>query len=71
MNNVRDDRDLRPRLVKLHIAADDHVRLRLAAVMLDQGIAEFCQKAVVARSQELTKDIQLPGGAAKSQGAKR
>ena len=50
----------KPRLIKLFVKFEDHVRLRLAAVMSDQAVAEFCRELVLAKALELTKGIPLP-----------
>jgi hypothetical protein len=56
----------KPRLIKLLVDPEEHMRLRLAAAMMDQGMSEFCRATVVEKVRELTKDIKLAKRSAKS-----
>jgi hypothetical protein len=57
--------DSKPRMIKILIDPEDHMRLRLASAMTDQGISEFCQVTVVEKARQLTKDIKLPKASTK------
>lgn len=52
--------DPKPRLIKLFFKVEDHVRLKLAAVMSDQGVGDFCREVIMAKAREMTKGIQVP-----------
>lgn len=59
MLRERIDGESKPRIIKLFVTPEDHIRLRLAAVISDQSVGAFCRELVLSKVQELTKDISL------------
>ena len=48
------------RQVKFWLSPDDHHRLRIAAAVADQTMAELCSEAVMTRVESLTAGLKLP-----------
>ena len=48
------------RQVKFWLSPEDHHRLRIAAAVSDQTMADLCSEAVMARVNELTSGVRLP-----------
>jgi hypothetical protein len=59
-NMAKVKQESKPRLIKILIDSEEHMRLRLAAAMMDQGLSEFCRATVVEKVMDLTKDVKLP-----------
>ena len=61
MAKEKDLPDQKKRLIKILVDPEDQLRLKMAALMSDQSVAEFCKGIVVAKAREVTKGIQLSG----------
>ena len=68
MGKVKEQADVKQRLIKMHISPDDHVRLRIAALVTDKAVSEYCRDVVMTNVREVTKEILIPGKSTKSRG---